>query len=207
MHHSRTQNIWNTKNGAKACSWNSSRNVGAGIWNLRGIDAGESRQRRRVCRACAECLCRVCVWCASSACVCFPGRRGRDALEGKGPQGRPQQRLDRRLEEVAEAVEGGYCRLQMPLKPALGVRETVAGRRLGALEGGGGGTYRKETTTRRNVHTQGGYLPPFQCIPGRRRVPLHDRQSLGCPPIRADRSSLTPVYLRFVVSRDTAPGD
>ena len=41
---------------------------------------------------------------------------------------------------------GGYCRLQMALRPALGVRGTLAGRRLGALEGGGG-------------------LPPFQCIP------------------------------------------
>ena len=49
---------------------------------------------------------------------------------------RPQTRLDRRLEEVAKAVAGGYCRLQMPLKLALGVRGTVAGRRLGALEGG-----------------------------------------------------------------------
>ena len=73
----------------------------------------------------------------------------RDALERKRPQRRPQRRLDRRLEEVAKAVGGGYCRLQMPLKLALGVRETVAGHRLGALEGGGG------------------YLPPsFQCIPG-----------------------------------------
>ena len=52
----------------------------------------------------------------------------RDALEGKGPQRRPQERLGRRLEEVAKAVGGGYCRLQMPLKLALGVRETVAGR-------------------------------------------------------------------------------
>ena len=33
---------------------------------------------------------------------------------------------------------GGYCRLQMPLRPALGVRGTVAGRRPGALEGGAG---------------------------------------------------------------------
>ena len=48
-----------------------------------------------------------------------------------------QQRFDRRLEEVAKAVGGGYCRLQMPLRLALGVRETVAGHRLGALEGGG----------------------------------------------------------------------
>ena len=62
-----------------------------------------------------------------------------DALEGKGPQRRPQKRLDRRLAGVAKAVGAGYCRLQMPLRLALGVRETVAGHRLGALEGGGGG--------------------------------------------------------------------
>ena len=43
--------------------------------------------------------------------------------------------------EVAKGVGGGYYRLQTPLSLALG---TVAGRRLGALEGGG---------------------PPFQCIP------------------------------------------
>ena len=72
-----------------------------------------------------------------------------DALEGKGPQRRPQERLDRRLAEVAKAVGGGYCRLRMPLKLALAIRGTVAGRRLGALEGRGGG-----------------YPPPplFQCI-------------------------------------------
>ena len=54
--------------------------------------------------------------------------------EGEGPQ----RRLDRRLEEVAEAVGGGYCRLQMPLRLALCVRGTVAGCWWGALEGGGG---------------------------------------------------------------------
>ena len=32
------------------------------------------------------------------------GRGGRNAFEGKGPPRRPQQRLDRRLEEVAKAV-------------------------------------------------------------------------------------------------------
>eukprot|EP00670_Eutreptiella_braarudii_P021862 CAMPEP_0174349268 /NCGR_PEP_ID=MMETSP0811_2-20130205/5969_1 /TAXON_ID=73025 ORGANISM="Eutreptiella gymnastica-like, Strain CCMP1594" /NCGR_SAMPLE_ID=MMETSP0811_2 /ASSEMBLY_ACC=CAM_ASM_000667 /LENGTH=48 /DNA_ID= /DNA_START= /DNA_END= /DNA_ORIENTATION= len=37
-----------------------------------------------------------------------PSAWGRDALEGKGPQRRPQKRLDRRLEEVAKAVGGGY---------------------------------------------------------------------------------------------------
>ena len=66
------------------------------------------------------------------------GPTARVALEGKGPQRQPQKRLDRRLEEVAEAVEGGACRLQMPLSLAPASRETVAGRRLGALEGGGG---------------------------------------------------------------------
>ena len=69
----------------------------------------------------------------------------RDALEGEGPQ----RRLGRRLEEVAKAVGGGYCRLQMPWKLALAVRGTVAGHRLGALEEGGGG----------------GTFPLFQCIP------------------------------------------
>ena len=59
------------------------------------------------------------------------GPPARDALEGKG---RPQKRLDRRLEEVtvAKAVGGGYCRLQLQLKLALGVRGAVAGHRLGA---------------------------------------------------------------------------
>ena len=69
-----------------------------------------------------------------------PPPPARGALEGKGPQRRPRKRLDRRLEEVAKAVGGGYCRLQMPWKPAFGVRGTVAGRRLGALEGRGGGS-------------------------------------------------------------------
>ena len=76
----------------------------------------------------------------------FPSRAphplSRDALEVMGLQRRPQKRLaprlDRRLEEVAKAVGSGYCRLQMPLNAALAVRGTVAGHRLGALEGGGG---------------------------------------------------------------------
>ena len=46
--------------------------------------------------------------------------------------------LGRRLEEVAQVVGGGYW-LQTPLKPALAVRGTLAGHRLGALERGGGG--------------------------------------------------------------------
>ena len=57
---------------------------------------------------------------------------GKHALEGKGPQTPFQWRLDRRLEEVDEAVGGGYCRLEMPLKLARGVRGTVAWHRPGA---------------------------------------------------------------------------
>ena len=40
---------------------------------------------------------------------------------------------------VGGGCQNGYGRLQMPLRLALGVRGTVAGHRLGALEGGGGG--------------------------------------------------------------------
>ena len=90
--------------------------------------------------------------CGKTVCQVLPTQgegRGRDASEGKGPQRRPQRRLDRRLEEVAKAVGGGYCRLHMPLKLALGVRGTVAGRWLGAMDGGGGGCF-----------------PSCQCIPG-----------------------------------------
>ena len=37
----------------------------------------------------------------------------------------------------SKAVRGGFCQLQMPVKLAVAVRETVAGHRLGALERGG----------------------------------------------------------------------
>ena len=72
------------------------------------------------------------------------------------------------MEEVAKAVGGGYCRLQMPLRLALGVGGTVAGHRLGALEMGGGS------------------LPPFQSIPGgggggARWVGLSAGVSVGTP--------------------------
>ena len=52
-----------------------------------------------------------------------------------GGRGSPPSNMD--SWEVAKAVWGGYCRLQMPLRLALGV---WAGHRLGALEGGGGGS-------------------------------------------------------------------
>ena len=90
----------------------------------------------RVC-ACACAYVRACVY----VCVGGGGQvfakgeaargqpsmpRGTDALEGKAPQRWPQRRLDRRLEEVAKAVGGGYCRLQMPLELALAVRGTAS---------------------------------------------------------------------------------
>ena len=46
-----------------------------------------------------------------------------------------------------KAVGGGYCRLQMLLRLALGVRGTVSGHRPSSPEGGGGSP------------------PPFKCIP------------------------------------------
>ena len=46
-----------------------------------------------------------------------------DALEGKGPQRRPQKRVGQRLEEVAKAVGGGYCRVRMPLSLAPAARD------------------------------------------------------------------------------------
>ena len=53
----------------------------------------------------------VCVACPWDGCGVLRGGRGREALEGKGPQRRPQRRFYRRLEEVAEAVGGSYkCR-------------------------------------------------------------------------------------------------
>ena len=37
---------------------------------------------------------------------------------------------------LPKRLGGGYCRLRMPLKLALAVREAAAGHRLDALEGG-----------------------------------------------------------------------
>ena len=85
----------------------------------------------------------------------------RDASEGTGPQRPPQKRLGRRLEEVTKAVGGGYCRLQMPLRLALGVRGTVAGHGLSALEGGGGGTCPPSNASLRGGGVGGqGHHPP-----------------------------------------------
>ena len=58
---------------------------------------------------------------------------------GKGPQRRPQQRFDRRLEEVAKTVGGGYCQLQMPLRLHLASGEQWLGVGWAPWRGGGGG--------------------------------------------------------------------
>ena len=70
----------------------------------------------------------------------FPlmGRTARMHQKGRDLKARPQKRLGRRLEEVAKAVGGGYCRLPTPLQLAPGVRGRVAGHRLSGLEGGRG---------------------------------------------------------------------
>ena len=60
-----------------------------------------------------------------------------DALEGKGPERWPQNRLGRRLEGFAKAVGGGYCRLHMPVKPALGCRGQWLGVGWAPWKGGG----------------------------------------------------------------------
>ena len=63
-------------------------------------------------------------------------RTGTDSGRANHPAGWPPiRRASMSAEPVpAKAVGGGYCRLQMPLRLALGVRGTVAGHRLGALE-------------------------------------------------------------------------
>ena len=78
-------------------------------------------------------------WARQSVAMLTPGSvtARQRCIRREGPQRRPQKRFGRRLEEVAKAVGGGYCRLQMPLRPVLGVRGTVGGHRLGAPEGRG----------------------------------------------------------------------
>ena len=101
----------------------------------------------------------------------------RDALEEKG-------RLGRRLEEVDEAVGGGYCRLQMRLTLALGARETVAGRRLGALGGKGGPLAPPPPPPRSEAGPQAGavgfgidVLGPESCEEGGGRVLMYVQET------------------------------
>ena len=105
----------------------------------------------------------------------------RDAFEGKGPQRRPQKRLDRRLEEVAKAVGGGYCRLQMPLSLVLAVRGTVSGHRLGALD---------IVCTKSPPPTSPPYLPPPP-------TPPYPPPPPPLPPPPTSPPPTSPPYLRL----------
>ena len=74
------------------------------------------------------------------------GVGGRDALEGKAPQRRPQRRLGRRLEEVAKAVRGGRL---------LSVTNSIEA-----------GTCRQRNNSWAWAGRPGGGVPPpLQCIP------------------------------------------
>ena len=98
------------------------------------------------------------------------GCRRRDRASEGGPRGGSTggwRRLPKRL-------GGGYCRLHMPLRLALGVRGTVAGHRLGALEGGGGAS------------------PLFQCTPGDVMKGKHVQKNFGAVGIVAP----TPLSLK-----------
>ena len=75
---------------------------------------------------------------------------------------------------VVKAVGGGRCRLQMPLRPALAVRGTVAGHRLGALEGGG----------------EGGRLPTPPSVPLHRHCTPQD---VPTPPRLSDPTGGSPT--------------
>ena len=76
------------------------------------------------------------------------GREGQGCIRREGTSEVAPEAVRQAVGGVAKTVGGGYCRLQMPLSLVVPVRETVAGRRLGALEGGGVPP------------------PPFHCIPG-----------------------------------------
>ena len=69
---------------------------------------------------------------------------------------------DRRFGEVAKAVGGGSCWLQMPLSMALAITETVAA----------------HTTLRFLEWRGGGVPPPFQCIPVDAACRMADAQKL-----------------------------
>ena len=60
---------------------------------------------------------------------------------GMRREGAPEAAPEALRQAVGGDYQSGWGRLQMPLRLALAVRGTVAGHRLGALEGGGGGVH------------------------------------------------------------------
>ena len=135
------------------------------------------RQNHEICRRVRAVRCTNDVFLASDR----PEGSRVAGLGRRAHRRRPAQSAGRRLEEVAKAVGGGYCRLQMPSKLKPAVRGTVAGHRLGGPGEGGG----VPPPFPMHPWAGGGYLPPFQCIPGRGGVPpplpMH-RWGGGVPP-------------------------
>ena len=131
---------------------------------------------------------------------------------------RPQRRFGRRLGWVAKAVGGGYCRLRMPLRPALGVRGTVAGRRLGTPEPGGTSTpsntspplgHRPAHTHTRASHTDA--VPPDECVrgivtPAGPPRGVHHRNRLHEPTAKARQPGTSPVRGLAFFSRPRPSG-
>ena len=92
-----------------------------------------------------------------------------------------QTPLNRRLEAVVKAVGGGYCRaIEMPLKPALAVREAVAGRMLGAWRGGGAPLLVHPCTVPSPPHTHCPPPPPHTHSPALPSISLSPTGP--CPP-------------------------
>ena len=121
----------------------------------------------------------------------------RDAFDGKGPPRRPQKRVERRLEEVAKAVGSGYCRLQMPLKLALAVRETVAGRWPGALAGRPRQRVEEQSTWAAQKHSEAGYGRPVdrgvwtaKTVKRPRQQPAHPQYANYWAPLTRKRHTM-----------------
>ena len=114
----------------------------------------------------------------------------RYALEGKGPRRRPLRRLDGRLEEAAKAVGGRLLSVTNAIEAALGVRGTVAGHRLGALEGGGGGGLPPLP-----LHP---WAPLPRVLPGQGSGTPKDLPSTGTPPAGLALCAAPPVPLPVI---------
>ena len=65
------------------------------------------------------------------------GGGGAECMRMEGTSEAAPETVRQALGGGCQSGWGGCCRLQMPLSLVLGVRGTVAGHRLGALEGGG----------------------------------------------------------------------
>ena len=119
-----------------------------------------------------------------------PRLRGRGGGQGCiGREGASEAAPQAVTQAVAKAVGGGYCRLQMPLRLALGVRGTVAGHRLGALEG--------KQVSKRSTHARPGSVcsnvRQFSMFTGMMHVCYH---TIVCTCLRLYFVN-TPVFLCY----------